>query len=95
GIRMFRYQPGFVHQKVMLVDDDTAVVGSMNLDNRSFRLNFEIAALNVDDAFATEVEAMLETDFTNSDEVNPNDYRRLPYFRRVALHVARLFDPVL
>ncbi len=95
GIRMFRYQPGFVHQKVMLVDDDTAVVGSMNLDNRSFRLNFEIAALNVDEAFATEVEAMLETDFTNSDEVNPNDYRRLPYFRRVALHVARLFDPVL
>jgi cardiolipin synthase len=95
GIRMFRYQPGFVHQKVMLIDDDTAVVGSMNLDNRSFRLNFEIAALNVDEAFASEVEAMLETDFANADEVNPNDYRRLPYLRRVALHVARLFDPVL
>ncbi|MGF6710318.1 cardiolipin synthase [Luteibacter sp. W1I16] len=95
GIRMFRYQPGFVHQKVMLIDDDTAVVGSMNLDNRSFRLNFEIAALNVDEAFAAEVETMLMTDFANSEEVNPNDYRRLSYFRRVALHVARLFDPIL
>jgi len=95
GIRMFRYQPGFVHQKVMLIDDDTAVVGSMNLDNRSFRLNFEIAALNVDQAFAADVEAMLEADFARSDEVNPNDYRRLSYFRRVALHVARLFDPIL
>jgi len=95
GIRMFRYQPGFVHQKVMLIDDDTAVVGSMNLDNRSFRLNFEIAALNVDVPFATQVEAMLERDFANADEVNPNDYRRLSYFHRVALHVARLFDPIL
>lgn len=95
GIRMFRYLPGFVHQKVMLIDDDTAVVGSMNLDNRSFRLNFEIAALNVDGAFAAEVEAMLEVDFANSEEVNPNEYRKLRYFGRVALHVARLFDPIL
>jgi cardiolipin synthase len=95
GIRMFRYQPGFVHQKVMLIDDDTAVVGSMNLDNRSFRLNFEITALNVDASFAGEVEAMLKDDFAQADEVNPNDYRRLPYLRQVALHVARLFDPVL
>ena len=42
-----------------------------------------------------DVEAMLEADFARSDEVNPNDYRRLSYFRRVALHVARLFDPIL
>ena len=95
GVRMFRYLPGFIHQKVMLVDNDTAVVGSMNLDNRSFRLNFEIAALNVDEAFAAKVEAMLDTDFAHADEVNPNDYSRLPYLKRVALHVARLFDPVL
>jgi cardiolipin synthase len=95
GIRMFRYQPGFIHQKVMLIDDDTAVVGSMNMDNRSFRLNFEITALNVDAAFAGKVEAMLTDDLTLSDEVNQNDYRRLSYFGRVALHVARLFDPVL
>jgi cardiolipin synthase len=95
GIRMFRYLPGFIHQKVMLIDSDTAVVGSMNLDNRSFRLNFEISALNVDAGFATEVETMLKEDFAQADEVNPNDYRRLPYLRRVALHVARLFDPVL
>lgn len=95
GIRVFRFRDGFTHQKVMLIDHDTAVVGSMNLDNRSFRLNFEIAALNVDEAFASEVETMLKADFARSDEVNPNDYRRLPYLSRVALHVARMFDPVL
>jgi cardiolipin synthase len=95
GIRMFRYQPGFMHQKVILIDDDTACVSSMNLDNRSFRLNFEIGALNVDRAFAADVERMLAEDFDKAVEVTREEYRRAPYLRRLAMHVARLFDPVL
>jgi cardiolipin synthase len=95
GIRVFRYQPGFVHEKVLLVDDDTASVGSMNLDNRSFRLNFEIGALNVDPEFAGEVEAMLCDDFAHAHEVTAAEYEKAPYLRRLAMHVARLFDPVL
>lgn len=95
GIRVFRYQPGFVHQKVLLIDDDTAAVGSMNVDSRSFRLNFEVMALAVDRGFAAEVEAMLATDFGQALEVTVDEYRDAPYLRRVAMHVARLFDPVL
>jgi len=95
GIRVFRYQPGFVHQKVMLIDDDTASIGSMNLDNRSFRLNFEIGALNVDSTFATQVETMLLDDFSHAHEVTAAEYQKAPYLRRLAMHVARLFDPVL
>ncbi|WP_445145937.1 cardiolipin synthase [Dyella sp. Tek66A03] len=95
GIRIFRYQPGFLHQKVMLIDDDTASVGSMNLDNRSFRLNFEIGALNVDRDFAMQVEAMLHEDFAHAHEVTEAEYLRAPYLQRLAMHVARLFDPVL
>jgi cardiolipin synthase len=79
----------------MLIDRDTAVVGSMNLDNRSFRLNFEIAALNIDREFAGEVEAMLTEDFSKAVEVGASEYDALSYFRRVAMHVARLFDPIL
>jgi len=95
GIRVFRYQPGFTHQKVMLVDDDTAAIGSMNLDNRSLRLNFEITALNIDTAFASEVEAMLHADFEQAIEIGVHDYARFHYLYRVAIHVARLFSPVL
>ncbi|MET3652868.1 cardiolipin synthase [Dyella japonica] len=95
GIRVFRYGPGFLHEKVLLVDDDTAVVGSMNLDNRSFRLNFEIGALNVDADFAAQVEAMLCNDFDHAYEVTEAEYENAPYVRRLAMHVARLFDPVL
>ncbi|MDO1528403.1 cardiolipin synthase [Fulvimonas sp. R45] len=95
GMRVFRHGPGFMHQKVLLVDDDTAAVGSMNLDSRSFRLNFEIAALNVDPAFAAAVEAMLRTDFGHAAEVAEAEYDDAPWLRRLAMHVARLFDPVL
>lgn len=95
GIRVFRHGPGFMHQKVMLIDGDTAAVGSMNLDSRSFRLNFEVAALNVDEAFAAEVESMLCRDFANAVEIDEREYRQAPYLRRVTMHVARLFDPLL
>jgi cardiolipin synthase len=95
GIHIYRYQPGFVHQKVILIDDDTASIGSMNLDDRSFRLNFEIAALNVDQAFAGDVERMLVEDFSRAVEVTRDEYRKAPYLRRLAMHVARLFDPIL
>lgn len=95
GIRMYRYQPGFVHQKVMLIDDDTAAVGSMNVDSRSFRLNFEVMALTVDRPFASSVATMLATDFSHAVEIGEGEYRDASYLRRVAMHVARLFDPLL
>ncbi|AMP09880.1 cardiolipin synthase [Collimonas arenae] len=95
GIRVFRYLPGFTHQKVMLIDDDTTAVGSMNLDNRSLRLNFEISSLNIDPAFAAEVEAMLLADFEQAHEIDSGEYAQFHYLYRVAIHVARLMSPVL
>ncbi|AMP14715.1 cardiolipin synthase [Collimonas pratensis] len=95
GVRIFRYQPGFIHQKVMLIDDDTASVGSMNLDNRSLRLNFEITSLNIDSTFAGEVETMLQADFAQGREIDVADYARLHYLYRVLIHVARLLSPLL
>jgi len=95
GIRVFRYQPGFLHQKALLIDRDAAAIGSMNLDSRSFRLNFEVAALAVDPAFAADVAAMLTEDFRHAHAVDEREYLDAPYLRRVAMHVARLFDPLL
>ena len=95
GIRMFRYQPGFLHQKALLIDNDSAAIGSMNLDSRSFRLNFEVSALVVDRAFAGEVAMMLTADFSRARAIDEREYLDAPYLRRVAMHVARLFDPLL
>ena len=60
GIKIYRYTDGFLHQKAMLVDDDTSAIGTANFDNRSFRLNFEITLLFKDANFASEVEVMFE-----------------------------------
>jgi cardiolipin synthase len=95
GIRIFRYQPGFLHQKVLLIDSVAAAIGSANLDNRSFRLNFEIMVLTVDRGFAQEVETMLLNDFAESREIDRNEYRQASALRRVLMHVARLFSPIL
>lgn len=94
GIRMFRYQPGFLHQKVMLIDDHVSAIGTSNLDNRSMRLNFEVTMLLVDREFATQVETMLEKDFANSKEVFPSEYteRWLPF--RFLVRLCRLAAPV-
>ncbi|AZG11087.1 cardiolipin synthase [Pigmentiphaga sp. H8] len=95
GVRIYRYQPGFLHQKVMLIDDDTVAVGSANLDNRSFRLNFELSVLTVSPAFAAQAQAMLLADFAQAKEVGQGEWDAVPLLPRVVMHVARLFAPVL
>jgi cardiolipin synthase len=94
GVKLFRYQRGFLHQKVMLVDDRLACVGTANLDNRSFRLNFEISALSTDAAFVDEVGHMLELDFSHATEIRVEEFtaRRFPF--RLACRAARLMAPV-
>jgi cardiolipin synthase len=95
GIKTLLYQDGFLHQKVMLVDDALSSVGSANLDNRSMRLNFELTTLVVDQAFATKVASMLERDFTRARPVTSAqiDAKGWPY--RFAVRGARLFSPIL
>ena len=94
GVRIFRYQRGFLHQKVMLVDHRLAAVGSANLDNRSFRLNFEITGFSPDPAFVDEVSRMLEADFEASVEARVEDFSAKPFLFRAACRVARLMAPV-
>jgi cardiolipin synthase len=95
GSKVFRYQPGFLHQKAMQIDREAAAIGSMNLDSRSFRLNFEVGAMVVDHGFAADVAVMLLDDFRRARAIDEHEYRDAPYLHRVAMHVARLFDPLL
>jgi cardiolipin synthase len=94
GVRVFRYQPAFLHQKVFLVDELVAGVGTVNLDNRSFRLNFEITAIVVGTGFAHDVHQMLVRDFENSRELGTDEARHLPLWLKIASRLAYLFAPV-
>ncbi len=95
GVQFYRYQKGFMHQKVVLVDDYVSSVGSANFDNRSFRLNFEITSLVYDRAFCNEVAAMFERDFAQSRKMEPKEADRKPLAFRFAAKLARLAAPVL
>lgn len=94
GVRVFRYLDGFLHQKVFLLDDETAGVGTANFDNRSFRLNFEVTAVTIDAQFAQSVEAMLEDDFATSREMTTADLDRLSFWFKVKVRAASLLAPI-
>lgn len=95
GVEIHRYQEGFLHGKAFLVDDVWAAVGTVNLDNRSFRLNFEVTALIMDREFASDVEAMFDRDFARSRQMTAEDILDRPLWQRVAGRGAYLFAPVL
>jgi len=94
GVRFFRYTNGFLHQKVMLIDDDIATVGTANFDNRSFRLNFEITCVVHDKLFVSEVEEMLREDLSHAREMTKDDIVNKPLWFRFATRVARLTSPI-
>ncbi len=95
GVRLFRYQDRFMHQKVFLVDDRLAGVGTVNLDNRAIYLNFEATALVADDRFANQVEAMLKADLALCEPVRREQFDNKPLRFRVAARIARLASPLL
>ena len=94
GVQFYRYTDGFLHEKVMLIDETVAKVGSANLDNRSFRLNFEITAVVADRGFATEVSRMLEIDFSRARRMTAADFDGRSWWFRFAVRLARLTSPI-
>ena len=95
GIQFYAYTPGFLHEKVMLIDDDLSTVGTANFDNRSFRLNFEVTAIIADEAFAAEMEVMFEADFDHSVRIDPATIEEKPLYWRLGVALSRLAAPVL
>ena len=95
GVRVYEYEARFVHAKTLVCDDDVAVIGTANLDNRSFRLNFEVAAI----VFGAPVNATLatafETDLRDSRELARGDYDKQSLPRRLGQATARLISPLL
>lgn len=94
-IELYRYQSGFMHQKVILVDGDIAGVGTVNLDNRSFFLNFEVMTFSIDTDFIQSVETMLQNDLDNSRLVKHNTYQQKYLWFKLAAKVSRLLAPIL
>jgi cardiolipin synthase len=94
GVQIFHYTKGFMHQKVLLVDDDISAVGTANLDNRSLTLNFELTAIMPDKKMAEKVSHMLSHDFQEAKSVSLASYTEQNLIFKIACNIARLMAPV-
>ncbi|MAF77417.1 MAG: cardiolipin synthase [Halobacteriovoraceae bacterium] len=95
GVKFYHYEDGFLHQKVFLIDQSYAAVGTANLDNRSFRLNFELTGLFKGPEMIGAIERMLEEDFKKSSLLGPYALKNRPFWEQVVVKVCRLFSPIL
>ncbi len=95
GVKVYQYEKGFIHAKVLTIDGTVASVGSANMDIRSFDLNFEVNAFMYDE----DITKVLEDDFKNDlrccVEITKEWYHRRRWWFKVREAIARLISPML
>src|SRR3546814_4545616 len=94
GVKFYQYGPRLLHTKALLVDDEFALIGSANFDNRSFRLNFELSMLFHDGTIAAELAALFEHDLGHAPRVRDDRDRSL-LRAKLPEALARLCAPLL
>jgi cardiolipin synthase len=95
GVHVHLYQPRFLHAKYLTIDDDVALVGSANIDIRSFALNAEISMLFYDAALVGKLRHIQEGYFAQSQLLRAEEWSRRPLAARTVQGIARLADSFL
>ena len=94
-MRIFQYQRGLLHAKILIVDGQLGSVWSTNFDTRSFRLNFEISAFIYHSDFAMRLERDFNQDLEDSTEIIFEQFQQRPWTDRFKESSARLLSPLL
>lgn len=95
GGRVYLYTKGFMHSKVVIIDDKIASTGSANMDLRSFMLNFEINAFIYDKDIVNIMTKDFFKDIEGSEELHRDDFEKRSIVKKVKQSIARLFSPIL
>lgn len=95
GAEVYFYTKGFIHSKVLIIDDSFASVGTTNMDIRSFSLNAEINAFLYDDKSVNRLNAMFEADLKDCVKADFEEYRNKSRTERIIESYCRLFSAVL
>lgn len=94
GVRIFEYKKGFVHSKVMIIDDNLAIVGSANMDYRSFDLNFEVNAMLYSKTIVQQLQVAFDNDLQHSSEINATDWINRPKYIHLYEKLVGLLAPI-
>jgi cardiolipin synthase len=94
GVRIFFYQKGFIHSKLIMVDGIFSSVGTTNLDFRSLETNFEINTFIYDAAFTRQLNGFFHADLLNSREIFYSDWKKRSKIARWKESLAHLISPM-
>lgn len=94
-VRIFAYHNGFLHAKMLLVDEMAFMVGSANMDERSFSLNFEATAFVYGKEMAMEMLRIFELDIQASENLNADFFAAVPLTGHIKQRIAKLIAPIL
>jgi cardiolipin synthase A/B len=95
GVRIFLYKKGFIHAKTMVIDDNLSVIGTANMDMRSFDMNFEVNAFIYDEEMNHQMQFVFNEDLKESSEVHLTEWKTRSNWRVIGESLVRLFAPVL
>jgi cardiolipin synthase len=95
GVKIYFYQKGFIHSKVIVSDDMVSSIGSANMDFRSFEQNFEVTAFVYDRDFSKQVKQTFMEDFSNSKRLLIKEWKKRPIRQKARESFARLLSPLL
>lgn len=95
GVKFYTYQNGFMHSKVVLMDNVVSSVGTANLDIRSFKLNFEVNAFIYDEKVNNEISEQFIKDLEFCEEVTIEEYRKRSLGVKFKESISRLLSPIL
>lgn len=95
GVKIYFYEKGFIHAKTMIIDDNLAIVGTVNLDNRSFYLNFEIAIIMYDRLVVKDLLDAFEEDLEDATLITRRSWKNRSLFEKFIDAVCRLLTPLL
>ena len=95
GVKIAEFHGGLLHTKSLLIDKRIAIFGSVNFDQRSLRLNFEISLIVYDDDFCANLERLIQSYLAQSDYVDPKAWAKRPRWHRYLENAAHLTSPLL
>ena len=95
GVRIYLYQKGFLHSKLMVSDDTLSTVGSTNMDFRSFEHNFEVNAFMYDPASALMLKGIFLQDQKDAILLQRKTWIKRPWYQKAQESIVRLLAPLL
>jgi len=94
-VRLYEYRPGFLHAKMIVADDEIAIVGTMNMDFRSFYMHFECGTVFYANDVVMQAKEDIDEIMAVSREIDEEWLRRVSWAASIAASVLRLFAPML